>query len=213
MVHPAAPRRPGLGGGCVASGERHDQGQLLTVKNVRNFRLAQRHGFRRGWDDRTYDLDGLTGADLFLSYWAGENIAHAIVSFGFKDGQQLAWSFEVRKVKGEEYSALAGFFRHNELITIAADERDIVKVRTAVRGEDVRIYRLDIRKETARKLLLSYVDARTSSRPSPEFYNTLLTNCTTVIFGMAKAMDPGITLDYRVLVSGLCRATSTTTIS
>ena len=67
--------------------------------------------FDARWDDRTYDLNRLKGADLFLSYWAGENIAHAIVSFGFDDGRQLAWSFEVRKVKGEEYSTLAGFFR------------------------------------------------------------------------------------------------------
>ena len=179
------------------------QGNLLTVHDVRNFRWRSDTDFDAAWEDRTYDLDRITGADLFLSYWAGEEIAHAIVSFGFEDGQPLAWSFEVRKVKGEEYSALAGFFRHNELVAIAADERDVVKVRTAVRGEDVRIYRLDIRKETARRLLLSYVARANELAARPAFYNTLLTNCTTVIFGMAKAMDPGITLDYRVLLSGL----------
>jgi hypothetical protein len=179
------------------------QGRMLAVQNVRNFQWRSDDDFTPRWEERTYDLDKLTGADLFLSYWAGEEIAHAIVSFGFAGGEQLAWSFEVRKVKGEEYSALAGFFRHNELVAIAADERDVVKVRTAVRGEDVRLYRLDIRKETAERLLLSYVTRANEIAAKPEFYNTLLTNCTTVIFGMARAMDPGIPTDHRVLMSGL----------
>jgi hypothetical protein len=41
--------------------------------------------------DRRYDLDTLTGLDLSMSYWAGESIAHAIASFGFADGQRLAF--------------------------------------------------------------------------------------------------------------------------
>ena len=50
---------------------------------------------------------------------------------------------------------------------------------------------------------LSYVERANELDRRPEFYNSLLTNCTTVIFGMARAMDPGITLDRRVLLSGL----------
>ena len=46
-------------------------------------------------------MNRLTGVDLFMSYWNGEEIAHTIVSFGFSDGQHLAFSIETRKEKGE----------------------------------------------------------------------------------------------------------------
>ena len=36
-----------------------------------------------------------------MSYWAGEAIAHTIVSFGFDDGAWLAFSIETRKQRDE----------------------------------------------------------------------------------------------------------------
>jgi hypothetical protein len=97
---------------------------------------------------------------------------------------------------------VAGFFRNYELAFIAADERDVVKVRATVRREDVRLYRIDIRPQTARRLLMSYVAMANAAAATPEWYNTLTTNCTTVIFGMARVLDPGVPRDWRVLFSG-----------
>jgi hypothetical protein len=118
------------------------EGDRLLVRNVRNFLWRGDADFDPRWETRSYDLNGLTGLDLFLSYWAREPIAHTILSFGFADGRHLAFSIEIRKEKKEAYSALAGLFRAYELSFIAADERDVVGVRTNVRGEDVRIYRV-----------------------------------------------------------------------
>ncbi len=84
-------------------------GERLEVRNVRDFRWRSDTDFDQRWETRTYDLNGLTGIDLIMSYWAGESIAHMIVSFGFSDGQHLAFSIEIRKEKAESYSALAGF--------------------------------------------------------------------------------------------------------
>jgi hypothetical protein len=42
--------------------------------------------------ERSYDLAKLNVLDLFLSYWAGPEMAHLIMSFGFDDGQQFARS-------------------------------------------------------------------------------------------------------------------------
>ncbi len=177
-------------------------GTTLTVENVRNFEWRSDTDYTIRWETRRYDLTKLRGADLFLSYWAGEAIAHAIVSFDFAGSAPLAISIEIRKERGEAYSSLAGFFKSYEVAFIAADERDVVKVRSTVRGEDVRLYRLDMRQETARNLLETYVAVADDVARRPRWYNTLTTNCTTAIFRMARTLDPGIPLDYRVLLSG-----------
>ena len=85
----------------------------------------------------------------------GETIAHTIVSFGFDDGSRLAFSIETRKESRESYSSIAGFFQQYELSIIAADERDVVRVRSNIRGGDVRIYRLRMTPENAQLLRAS----------------------------------------------------------
>ena len=85
---------------------------------------------------------------------------------------------------------------------LAADERDIVKVRSTVRGEDVRLFRLDMQPETVRGLLGEYVAVANDVSATPRWYNTLTANCTTMIFGMARRLDPRIRLDWRILLPG-----------
>jgi hypothetical protein len=133
----------------------------------------------------------VSNVDLILSYWAGEAIAHLIVSIGFDDGTRLAFSIQTRKSRGEEYSTIAGFFRQYELSIIAADERDVVRVRSNVRGEDVRIYRLRMPPMYAKGLLREYVAEANDVARSPRWYNTLTGNCTTLAFGMIRLIRPG----------------------
>src|SRR4029077_277161 len=174
------------------------EGDRLTVHNVRNFLWRSDTDFDPQWETRRYDLNELTSLDLIMSYWSGESIAHTILSFGFSDGQHLAFSIEIRKDKTESYSALAGFFRAYELSFIAADERDVVGVRTNVRGEDVRIYRLRVTQGEARALLLEYISEASDLVRAPRFYNTLVTNCTTQIIRMVRVLQPDLALDYRM---------------
>jgi Domain of unknown function (DUF4105) len=178
------------------------EGDRLVVRNVRNFLWRSDTDFDPRWETRSYDLNALTGMDLIMSYWAGERIAHTILSFGFADGQHLAFSIEIRKERTESYSALAGFFRHYELAFIAADERDVVGVRTNVRGEDVRIFRLRATPGQGRALLLEYIAEANDLARAPRFYNSLTTNCTTQIIRMVRVLQPDLPLDYRMLLSG-----------
>jgi len=178
------------------------EGSQLTLHQVRNFRWRSPEDYDIRWETRRYDLDQLVSGDLLLSYWMGPAIAHTLVSFGFADGRQLVFSLEIRKERHEAFSAVAGFFRQYEAILVAAEENDIVRVRTNARGETVRMYRLALTPEQLRTALLGYLQVAEDLRRQPRFYNTLTSNCTTMIYQVARLLDPGLPLDYRLLLSG-----------
>lgn len=177
-------------------------GSKVTLHNVRNFRWSDPDTFTGGWETRTYDLDQLSAADLFSSVWASPAIAHTLIGFGFADGQRVVFSVEIRRERGEVFSEVGGFFKDFELVLIAADENDIVRLRTDARGETVSLYPLKISQEQMRKLFLSYVVKGNMLAARPQFYQTVTTNCTTVIFHLARIVEPNIPLDWRILVSG-----------
>lgn len=177
-------------------------GDKLTVENVRNFEWRTETDFTPRWETRTYDLSKLNEVDLFASYWAGEDIAHILVGFGFSDNQRLVWSIELRRTKTQTYSALASFFKQSELIFLAADERDIIRLRTNVRGENVRMFPLRLKPQVARRLLLEYAEMANEYARNPRWYNTITANCTTMVFRIARALNPFAPFDWRVLLSG-----------
>jgi hypothetical protein len=177
----------------------HDR---LVVSNVRNFTWRSDTDFDQRWERRSYDLSHLTNVDLIMSYWAGEAIAHTILSFGFDNGARLAFSIETREESHEGYSSIAGFFKQYELAFVAADERDAVRVRSNVRGEDVRIYRLRMTSKNAQVLLREYVEELNELARTPRFYNTLTANCTSLVFDMVRVIHPGLPMDARVVFSG-----------
>jgi Domain of unknown function (DUF4105) len=178
------------------------EGDRLVIDNVRNFTWRSETDFDRIWEQRTYSLSHVTNVDLIMSYWMGETIAHTIISFGFDDGARIAFSIETRKETHESYSSIAGFFKQYELVIIAADERDVIRLRSNVRGEDVRIYRLRMTPDDARRLLLEYVVEANTLAHNPRFYNTFTSNCTTLVFDMVRVIQPGLPLDYRVVLAG-----------
>ena len=92
------------------------KGDTVVVHNVRNCDYRTETDFTCRYDDRSYDLAKLTSVDLFLVYWGSPLIAHTMLSFGFGSDGQLCFSIETRKEKGEDYSALKGFFRQYEKI-------------------------------------------------------------------------------------------------
>lgn len=178
------------------------QGNEVRLHNVRNFEWRTETDYTPNWESRSYNLNQLVSADLILSYWMGPHVAHTLVSFGFADGQQLVFSLEIRKERHESFSAIGGFFRQFEQVLIAADERDLIRTRSNARGEDVYLYRLVIPPAQLRTLFLGYLEAAEGLRTAPDFYHTLTSNCTTIVFDLARHIAPGIPLDYRLILSG-----------
>jgi hypothetical protein len=146
-------------------------GNKITVTNVRNFSYREDEEFDVNWETRSLDLDQLVGVDLFLNFWGPEHIAHTIASWRFADGSHIAVSIETRKESHEEYSATKGFFRQFEIYYVVADERDLIKVRTDHRGEDVYLYRMGFPLEDAKALLLDYMREINRLNQQPRWYN------------------------------------------
>jgi hypothetical protein len=184
----------------LASAEINDN--LVTIRNVRNFAYPSPTAVVERWEKHTYDLNGVVGFDMFLSSWGAPGIAHTISSWEFSDGQHLAISIETRKVKGQDYSALLGFFRQYELYYTVAEERDVIGVRAGPRGEDVRLYRLRGSPEFARAMLLDYLKELNRLVQKPEWYNALTHNCTTTIRRHALQVAAGRPFNWRILFNG-----------
>ncbi len=178
------------------------RGDEVTLHNVRNFRWRSNTDYEQRWETRRYDLRQLRSVDMITSYWSSRAIAHLLFSFGFADGQQVVFSVEIRRERGEVYNEIGGFFKEFELSVIAADERDIIAVRTNVRGEDDYLYRLRLPPADIRSLFLAYLEQTNRLVSVPRFYNTVTVNCTTLVYGMLKHIVGALPLSYRVLLSG-----------
>lgn len=180
------------------------QDNLVTVHNIRSLSYRTETDFDVYYYDKTFNLNTLDSVDFYAVYWMGDAIAHIIISFGFQETDYIAFSIETRKEKGEGYSAIRGFFKQYELIYIAGDERDLIRVRTDYRNpqEEVYLYRTKVTPERAQKLFMEYIRQINIMKERPVWYNTLTTNCTTNIVMHIKTFSDRIRYNWKVFLSG-----------
>ena len=179
------------------------QGELIRLHNIRNFEWQSDGSYIERWETRQFNLDDITGLNVVASYWMGPTIAHTLVSFDFKDQAPLTFSIEIRKEKNESFSAIGGFFRKYELSLVAADEKDIIYTRSNTRREQVYFFPLDVSQAEARALFDAYLLKADQLGQEAKWYNTLTSNCTTLVFDMVQAVSQQqLPVDYRILASG-----------
>jgi Domain of unknown function (DUF4105) len=179
-------------------------GDRMIIHNLRNCDYRTETDYSNCWSDRTVNLSELRGADLFFTTWGVPYIGHPIVSFWFGDNQHVAFSIEARYKGGQDYSAILGFFRQYELIFVAADERDVIRLRTNFRkDEEVFLYRASMGADSARAIFLTYVRYLNHLKDNPEWYNALTRNCTTTLdTQISKEVANPQPWNYQFLVNG-----------
>ena len=133
---------------------------------------------------------------------AGSPVAHTFVSFGFDNAPPVSISIETRPEIGEGFDPLPSLFKQFELIYVVGDERDLVRVRTDYRNEDVFLYRLRTSPEVARRLFLVYLDRINELADRPEFYHLFSNSCTINIVRYANLAGRVGRLDIRHILNG-----------
>jgi hypothetical protein len=131
-------------------------------------------------------------------------MAHPVVSFQFGDNDHVAFSIELRRQVGQEYSTLAGLYKTHGLIYLVGAERDLVRVRTNYRNEDIYLYRTVTKPARARAIFLDYLRSLNALHKHPAFYNELTSNCTTNVrvHTLATAVGKPPPWDWRMLING-----------
>ena len=173
----------------------------ITIHNVRNCDYRTETDFTCHWETRTVRLSQITGMDVAINYWGSPWIAHPIVSFQFADARPLCFSIETRKTIGQQYSTLEGFYRQYTLIYVVAEERDVIRLRTNYRREDVYLYRTMATPAQARERFREYINTLNVMHEKPRWYNAVTSNCTTSIRTQrtANLRKPW---DWRILLNG-----------
>jgi Domain of unknown function (DUF4105) len=177
------------------------EGDRFTVHNIRNFEYRSATDFTPHYDTRDFDLANLRAVDLFINYWGLPFIVHPMASFDFGPQGHLCFSIEIRPRRGQRYSTLAGLYRQFTLIYVAADERDVVRLRTNYKHEDIYLYRLRFSPAEARVRFMEYIDVLNKLYARPAWYNVITHNCVTAI----RAMHPSarqVPWDWRILING-----------
>jgi hypothetical protein len=178
----------------------HD-GDRLTVHNIRDFEYRSATDFTPRYDTRNFDLANLRALDLFINYWGSPYMAHPILSFDFGPQGHLCFSIEIRPKQGQKYSTLGSLYRRYELIYFAADERDVVRLRTNYKHEDIYLYRLTLSPDEVRVRFMEYIARLNELHARPAWYNAVTHNCTTSIRAQHPKAEQS-PWDWRMPVNG-----------
>lgn len=117
------------------------EGDIVSIKNLRNYDYRATDDYTPAYYDEVFDLSKLTRAWYIIEpFGECDGPAHTMMSFDFEDDKYLSVSVEIRKEKGESFSALKGILNQYEIVYMLGDERDLVRLRSNYRKDDVYMF-------------------------------------------------------------------------
>ncbi|MCC5841985.1 MAG: DUF4105 domain-containing protein [Opitutales bacterium] len=162
------------------------------IRHIRSFRHHSREKATPGYSEDFFAFDDVAGVDFVVEPFSGfKGAAHTFVTFGFADGRHLSFSVEARREIGEHYSVWRGALRQYELMMVIADEQDILSLRAVHRGNDVFLYPIRADRAQVAALFERMLRRTDQLAREPEFYHTVVSNCTSNIIREVNALVPG----------------------
>ena len=166
-------------------------GNQVSVHNIRNFSYTSTHDYTPAYYDAIFDLEKIKNIYFVVEPFSGYvGAAHTFLSFEFEGDKFVSISVEIRKEKGESFSAVKGLLRQYELTYVIADERDVVKLRSNYRHDKVFVYPVKTTPEKMRAVFVGMIERANKLKAEPEFYNTIFSNCTTNIAKHVNQISP-----------------------
>ena len=177
-------------------------GDRVRLIGVRDFDYRSVDDLTVRYVEREVSLAHLTSVDFFISYWAVGPVGHTFLSFNFDNAPPVCISIETRPEEGEGFAPVASLFKQFELIYVVGQERDLVRVRTHFRQEEVYLYPIQTTAAAARRLFRVYLDRINELADRPEWYHLLKSNCTLNIVRYANVAGREGRLDLRHFLNG-----------
>ncbi len=184
-------------------------GDLVTIQNFRDFRYRSLNQPIPKYKTLHFSLQDLNSVSFVVQRFTKfDGLAHTFVSFGLETStgpEYFSISVEIRREHNEKYSPIRGIFRTYELMYVVGSEQDLVGVRTNVRDNDrVYLYRANASPEQVQQLFVEFAGRIDKLHQQPEFYNTLLNNCTTNIVAHTWGLtaQPINLLSPRIILPG-----------
>ncbi|SIO04675.1 protein of unknown function [Singulisphaera sp. GP187] len=174
-------------------------GDAVTIENVRNLEYRSLDDFTPNYEARTCHLSNMQGLDIIFFKWGKGLMGHPALVFDLGPDGRICMSIEARITKGQKYSIVRGLYRQQELIFVAADERDVILRRTKYsQGQWAYLYRINSSVEELTKLFLDYVNTINQLYESPRWYHVVFANCTTSFY---KLPSRKARWDWRVIAN------------
>ena len=176
-------------------------GDIVSISNIRNFSYASTTSYTPNYYNSTFDMSKLKNVWFVVEPFSGYvGAAHTFLSFEFEGDRFVSISVEIRKEKGESFSAVKGLFRQYELMYVIADERDVVKLRSNYRKDQVYVYPIKADLDKKRALFLDMLARANQLAENPAFYNTLTNTCTTnIVSHVNKITSKRVPFDFDIL--------------
>ena len=174
-------------------------GDAVTIENVRNLEYRSIDDFTAKYETRTYHLSNIKGVDVIFFDWGDGLRGHPAMVFDFGCDGRICMSIEARITKEQSYSVFRSLYRQQELMFVAADERDVILRRTKYsKHQWAYLYSLNSNVEELTRVFLDYVNTINQLYESPRWYHVLFTNCTTSFY---KLPSTKVRWDWRVIAN------------
>jgi hypothetical protein len=170
---------------------------VLSIRNLRDYRLGEDGVVRPGFVNRTLALDDIERAWFLVEPFPAlpiqgyKGIAHTYFAFDVRGQPPITVSIEARRERGEAFNVASGLLNEFELMYIWATEEDTTIKRVLDQGNDVYMFPLLMPRESVIRLVERLAATTADLERQPRFYNSFTSNCTSELAVAANRVRPG----------------------